>query len=181
MKFSCEQYILTQAVTSAGRAAASKSTVPALEGLLLEVSQSNRVTITGYDLKKGIYTSFDADVFMPGSVVLNARLFVDIVRNLPDGVVTITSDEYNSVNIRCGNADYNLSGTSAEDYPELPSLDRGNSITVAQEKLSNMITQTSFAIASDESRPVYTGALMEVENGTLTMVTVDGYRLALRK
>jgi DNA polymerase-3 subunit beta len=181
MKFSCEKYVLAQAVSAAGRAASSKSTIPALEGLLLEVSQNNRVTVTGYDLKRGIYTSFDADVFMPGSVVLNARLFVDIVRNLPDGVVTITADEYNSVAIHCVNADYSLSGTSAEDYPELPSLDHGSSVIIGQKEFSDMISQTAFAISNNESRPVYTGALIEVEGGVLTMVTVDGYRLALRK
>ena len=116
-----------------------------------------------------------------GSVVLSARLFGDIVRKLPDGIVTVSSDEYNNVNIVCGNADYNVVGTPSEDYPELPSLDRGSRLTVSQETLSGMIAQTSFAISNNESRPVYTGALLEVENGILTMVAVDGYRLALRK
>ena len=180
MKFTCEKYLLSLAVSTAGRAAASKSPIPALEGLLLEAGEAG-VRITGFDLKKGIYTNFAADVAQTGSVVLSARLFGDIVRKLPDGIVTVASDEYNSVNITCGNADYNVVGTSAEDYPELPSMDRGSSITVSQEILSGMIAQTSFAISTNESRPVYTGALLEVENGVLTMVTVDGYRLALRK
>jgi DNA polymerase-3 subunit beta len=180
MKFTCEKYLLSLAVSTAGRAAASKSPIPALEGLLLEAMESG-VRITGFDLKKGIYTNFAADVSAPGSVVLPAKLLGDIVRKLPDGIVTVASDEYNSVNIVCGNADYNVVGTPSEDYPELPSMDHGSSVTVSQETLSGMIAQTGFAISTNESRPVYTGALLEVEEGILTMVAVDGYRLALRK
>ena len=180
MKFTCEKYLLSLAVSTAGRAAASKSPIPALEGLLLEAGESG-VRITGFDLKKGIYTNFDADVSTPGSVVLSAKLFGDIVRKLPDGIVTVASDENDAVNIVCGNADYSVAGTPSEDYPELPSLDFGSKVSVSQEKFSQMISQTSFSISTNESRPVYTGALLEVENNVLTMVAVDGYRLALRK
>lgn len=180
MKFTCEKYLLSLAVATAGRAAASKSPIPALEGLLLEANPGG-VRITGFDLKKGIYTTFDADVPVPGSVVLSARLFSDIVRKLPDGIVTVSADEYNAVNIRCGNADYNISGTPSDDYPELPSMDFGSSVTVTQDVMSRMIAETSFAISTNESRPVYTGALLEVEDGVLTMVAVDGYRLAIRR
>ncbi len=180
MKFTCEKYLLSLAVATAGRAAASKSPIPSLEGLLLEAGQSG-VRITGFDLKKGIYTNLAADVSVPGSVVISAKLFGDIVRKLPDGIVTVSSDEYNAVNIVCGNADYNISGTPSEDYPELPSMDFGNRITLSQEKLASMISQIGFAISTNESRPVYTGALMEVEGKVLTAVAVDGYRLALRK
>ena len=179
MKFTCEKYLLSLAVSTAGRAAASKSPIPALEGLLLEAGVNVRVT--GYDLKKGIYTRFEADVSVPGSVVLSARLFGDIVRKLPDGIVTVSSDEYNAVNIQCGNADYNISGTPAEDYPELPSMDHASTVSLSQDLLAGMIAQTNFAVSANESRPVYTGALLEVEDKILTMVAVDGYRLALRK
>ena len=180
MKFTCEKYLLSLAVSTAGRAAASKSPIPALEGLLVEAGEAG-VRVTGFDLKKGIYTNFAADVAETGSVVLSAKLFGDIVRKLPDGIVSVSGDENNCVRIVCGNADYSVIGTPAEDYPELPSMDRGSTVTVGQEILSGMIAQTSFAISTNESRPVYTGALLEVENGVLTMVTVDGFRLALRR
>ena len=180
MRFTCEKYLLSLAVSTAGRAAASKSPVAALEGLLLEAGETG-VRITGFDLKKGIYTGFAADVAEPGSVVLSARLFGEIVRKLPDGIVSVDSDTYNTVHITCGNADYRVAGTPSEDYPELPAMDHGSSIVLSQETLSGMISQTSFAISTNESRPVYTGALLEVEGGVLTMVAVDGYRLALRR
>lgn len=179
MKFTCEKGYLDQAVTTAARAAAAKSSIPALEGLLLEAAHS--VRITGYDLKKGIYTDIDADVSAPGNVVLGAKIFGEIVRKLPDGIVTITADDNNMVNITCGNADYNIMGTDAEDYPELPSMDSGASLTLSQDVIGRMIRETSFAISDNESRPVYTGALFEVENDVLTLVAVDGYRLALRR
>ena len=179
MKFTCEKYLLSLAVATAGRAAASKSPIPAMEGLLIEAGHNVRVT--GYDLKKGIYTTFEADVSAPGSVVINAKLFGDIVRKLPDGIVTVSTDEYNAVNISCGNADYNISGTASDDFPELPSLDHCSTLSLPQELMARMIGETSFAISTNESRPVYTGALFEVENDVLTLVAVDGYRMALRR
>lgn len=179
MKLNCEKYLLSQAVNTAGRAAASKSPITALEGLLVEAGHN--VRITGYDLKRGIYTTFEADVSDPGSIILPAKLFGDIVRKLPDGIVTITADANNAVNIKCGNADYNLMGSDAGDYPELPSMDYSSSVTVRQDVFARMISETSFAISEDELRPVYTGALFDIENDVLTMVAVDGFRLALRR
>ncbi len=179
MRFTCEKHLLDDAVSTASRAAAAKSPIPALEGLLVEAGHN--VRFTGYDLKKGIYTDMEADVNAPGRVVLGARLFGDIVRKLPDGVVTFVSDDNNMVNISCGNADYNIMGTDAEDYPELPAMDYSSALSVNQETLSSMIRETDFAVSDNESRTVYTGALLEVENDVLTVVAVDGYRLALRR
>ena len=179
MKFTCEKYLLDAAVTTAGRAAPVKPTIDSLSGLLVQAAVS--VCITGYDLKKGIYTRFEADVSAQGSVVVNARLLGEIVRKLPDGIVTFVSDGNNMVNISCGNADYSIMGSDPEDYPDLPDMDYSHSITMMQDVLSRMISETSFAISDNESRPVYTGALFEVENDDLTIVAVDGYRLALRR
>ena len=179
MKFTCEKYLLSLAVATAGRAAASKSPIPAMEGLLIEAGHNVRVT--GYDLKKGIYTTFEADVSAPGSVVINAKLFGDIVRKLPDGIVSVCSDENNAVNIACGNADYNISGTASDDFPDLPSLDFCSNLSLPQDTMARMIAETSFAISTNESRPVYTGALIEVDDNIMTMVAVDGYRMALRR
>jgi DNA polymerase-3 subunit beta len=179
MKFSCEKYLLQQAVGITSRCAAAKSPIPALEGLLVEAGQD--VRITGYDLKKGIYTSFPADVAEPGSIVLSAKLFGEIVRSLPDGIVTITVSEGFKTSIVCEASDFSIMGTDSEEYPELPSVDKQNSVSVPQNLLSKMIRQTIFAVSDNEIRPVYTGSLLEVQDGTLTMVSVDGFRLALRR
>ena len=180
MKFSCEKYLLQQAIATAARCAASKSPIPALEGLLVE-TEHDSVRVTGYDLKKGIYTSFSADVAEGGSVVLGARLFGEIVRNLPDGVVTVSMENGLNTAIRCGTADYSIMGTDSGEYPELPSVDRQNAVSIPQNLLGKMLRQTIFAVSDNESRPIYTGALFEIGGGELSVVAVDGYRLALRK
>ena len=133
MRFSCEKYLLSMAVATAGRAAAVKSPIPALEGLLIDAGHN--VRITGYDLKNGIYTTFDAEVDQVGSVVVSAKLFGDIVRKLPDGIVNIVVADNYMVKITCGNADFSIMGSDPGDYPEPPSMDFGTTLTLPQ---SNM-------------------------------------------
>lgn len=178
MKFSCEKYLLQSACGIASRAAASKSPIPALEGLLLQAS--DRLTVTGYDLKKGIYTQLEAEVKEQGSVVVGARLFGEMIRRLPDGIVTISTDINNNVNVKCGKSEFNFMGISPEDYPEMPVVDGVNNIALPQKILGSMIDQTIFAVADNDMRPIYTGALFEIEGEELTLVAVDGYRLAKR-
>ena len=178
MKFSCEKYLLQSACGTASRAAASKSPIPALEGLLLQAS--DRLTVTGYDLKKGIYTQLEAEVKEQGSVVVGARLFGEMIRRLPDGIVTISTDINNNVNVKCGKSEFNFMGISPEDYPEMPVVDGVNNIALPQKILGSMINQTIFAVADNDMRPIYTGALFDIEGEELTLVAVDGYRLAKR-
>lgn len=178
MKFSCDKYVLQQAAMSAARAAASKSPIPTLEGLLLQAGTD--VRITGYDLKKAIYTNIEADVMESGSIVIGARLFCEMLRRMPDGIVTITA-ENGTVDVKCGKAAFNLVGISADDYPDLPVVDRENGVSLPQNLLKKMINECSFAVSTNESRPVYMGTLFEIENNVLSMVSVDGYRLALRR
>ena len=178
MKFSCEKYLLQSACGTASRAAASKSPIPALEGLLLQAS--DRLTVTGYDLKKGIYTQLEAEVKEQGSVVVGARLFGEMIRRLPDGIVTISTDINNNVNVKCGKSEFNFMGISPEDYPEMPVVDGVNNIALPQKILGSMINQTIFAVADNDMRPIYTGTLFDIEGEELTMVAVDGYRLAKR-
>ena len=178
MKFSCDKYVLQQAAASAARAAAAKSPIPTLEGLLIEAGAS--VRITGYDLKKAIYTTIDADIPEPGSVLIGARLFCEMLRRMPDGIVTVEA-ENGTVSVKCGKAAFNLVGLSADDYPDLPVVEAENGVSLPQDLLKKMINECSFAVSTNESRPVYMGTLFEIENNVLTMVSVDGYRLAIRR
>ena len=178
MKFSCEKHLLQNAVVTASRAAASKSPIPALEGLLLQAYGDLRVT--GYDLKEGIYTSVEADIAEPGAVVVGARFFGEVIRRLPDGIVTISADEDHKVKVKCGRSEFNFIGIPAGDYPEMPEVDPINNIVIPQETMRSMIDQTIFAVSNNEVRPIYTGTLFEVEDKRLTLVSVDGYRLAKR-
>lgn len=178
MKISCEKNLLQTACATATRAAASKSPIPALEGLLLQAVTD--LHITGYDLKKGIYTKIAADVAEQGSVVVGARLFGEMMRRLPDGIVTVESDENNNVNVKCGKTEFNFMGISADDYPEMPGVEGLNNIGLPQNILSSMINQTIFAVSDSDIRPIYTGTLFEIQDDVLTLVSVDGYRLAKR-
>ena len=178
MKFSCEKYLLQGACNIASRAAASKSPIPALEGL--QISCEDKLTVKGYDLKKGIVTAVEADISQRGVIVVGARLFGEMIRRLPDGIVTVSTDEKDNISVKCGKSQFNILGISAEDYPELPSFDAVNSMRLPQRVLKDMINKTIFAVSTDEVRPIYTGTLFEVEEDRLTLVSVDGYRLARR-
>lgn len=179
MRFTCEKSLLNSAIATASRAAAAKSAIQSLEGLLIEAT--DEITVSGYDLKTGIRSSIPADVSEPGAVVINARLLGDIVRKLPDDIVSISVDDGYLAEIKCGMSEFSIMGMSAADYPELPQVDRQNSIAVKESNLKDLIGQTNFAVSDNEARPIHTGALFELENGILTVVAVDGYRLALRR
>lgn len=179
MKFSCEKALLQSAVMTAGRVVAAKSSILALEGVLVEAEEQG-LRISGYNLETGIVTNVEASVDKKGAIVLPSRLFSEIIRKLPDDVVSITADG-NNVHISCGPTSFDIMGSSAEEFPELPTVDVGNNIIMTQGDLRSMISRVIFAVSDNESRPIHTGALFEVENNELTMVAVDGYRLALRR
>ena len=122
----------------------------------------------------------DADIAQRGVIVVGSRLFGEMIRRLPDGIVTVSTDEKDNISVKCGKSHFNILGMSAEDYPELPSFDAVNSISLPQHVLKDMINKTIFAVSTDEVRPIYTGTLFEVEEDRLTLVSVDGYRLAKR-
>ena len=178
MKFSCEKALLSAAVATTSRAVAVKSSIPAMEGILIEAD--TRLRLTGDNLETGIQATVPAEIQEPGSLVLSARLFGEIIRKMPDDVVVFTANHY-MVNIKCGLSEFNILGTDPEEFPELPAVDQQNSLTMEQSVLRSMIAQTLFAVSDNESRPIHTGSLFEVDQTGLTLVSVDGYRLALRR
>lgn len=180
MKFTCEKPALLSSIVTAARAASAKSAVPALEGLLIEAGE-DKVKISGYDLKTGIVAEFPADVVEAGAIVLSARLFGEIVRKMPDDYITISVSGGYMAKIECRVSEFEILGTPAADYPELPSVDYQNATTIPQKTLRAMIAQTIFAVSDNEARPIHTGALFEVEENQLTVVAVDGFRLAVRR
>lgn len=179
LKFSCEKTLLQQAVSTVSRAVAAKSSIPALEGVLLE--GDTQLTLSGYNMQTGIRTAISAEIHQEGRIVLNARLFGEMIRRLPDDIVVFSADEKYVVKLVCGDASFELPGLSADDYPELPTVDDEFSVSIQQNTMKAMINQTSFAVSTNESRPVHTGSLFEVGDKDLTVVSVDGFRLALRR
>ena len=183
MKFSCEKALLMSAINMASRTVAVKSSIPALEGLLVE-AREDTLRITGYDLKTGIRSVVPADVREQGALVLSARLFGEIVRRMPDDVVILSTEGF-TVNLRCGMSEFNIQGIDASEYPDLPTVEYMNTFHIPQNVMRDMIDRTAFAISQSDARPIHTGALFDVEPAEeghkLTVVAVDGYRLALRR
>ena len=179
MNLYCNKQSLIDAVGSVQHAASGKSSLPALEGILLRATGSS-LFLAGYDFDMGITTTIEADVREPGEIVLSAKLFGDIVRRLPDDNVYLATDDKLNTTIRSGQADFTIMGISATEYPELPSVSDGVGFTLPQTLLKSMIRQTLFAVAQTDNRPVHTGTLFELEDGQLRLVSVDGSRLAIR-
>ncbi|MDK2933574.1 MAG: polymerase subunit beta [Clostridiales bacterium] len=179
MKIFCEKNVLLDAINIVQKAVSPKSTLPILEGILLEASEN--LKLTGNDLELGIECEVEAKIEQTGSIVLDAKMFGDIVRKLPNDTVYIEVQENNSTYIKCGNSEFNIMGITAVEFPELPKVEKENSLVVCQEKLRSMIRQTIFAVGTNTNKLIFTGSCVEVDNNELNMVSVDGYRLALRK
>jgi len=180
MKITCDKRKLNQAVLNIQKAVSTKSSVPALEGILIR-AQENSVFLCGYDLELGITTIFDCNVEEKGSIVLNAKLLAEIVRRLPDATVTISCDEKQMTAIKSGEAEYSLAGIPAQEYPELPTVSGETTLKIQSGILRSMIHQTLFAVAESDAKPIHTGTLFELEPNKLRLVSVDGYRLAIRE
>lgn len=180
MKFSCEKSLLVSALSVALHTVAPKSPITALEGIHIHAGVD--LYISGYNLETGITVTVPADIKEYGKCVMPARLFFDIVRKLPDDIVQICVDENFKVSIRGGISSFTITAMTAEDYPELPDVEYENGVKLPQRALRELISGTLFCVSEDRSRrPIYTGALMEVENESITMVSVDGFRLAMRR
>lgn len=179
MKIVCSTETLSQACQNVQRAVSTKTSIPAIEGILLK-AENGRLYLTGYDLEVGINTSIKAKVEQDGSIILNARYLCDIIRRLPDEEVEIEADARQLCYIRSGETNYSLNGISAEEYPELPSVTGGAPVIIDQGILKNMIRQTIFAVADNNSNVVYTGIKFEIEKNQIKLIAVDGVRLAIR-
>ena len=179
MKFTCEKNALVSAVSVASRTVAQKSTIPALEGIYIRAGV--KLTLSGYNLETGITISVDAEIQQTGACIMPSRLFFDIIRKLPDDTVSISVDEKFKVSIRGGISSFTITAMSSEDYPELPEVESDKGISLPQNELKAMIGGTSFAVSENQARPIHTGCLFEVEDTSITVVAVDGYRLALRR
>lgn len=179
INFTCNKDKLISAVSIASRTVSPKSTIPALEGIL--ITAGTLLTLTGYNLETGISVSMEADVKEMGSAVFPAKLFGDIIRKLPDETVTIRVDDNYKVKILSGISSFSIMASSADDYPSLPDVEYNKSVSIPQNVLKEMISGTIFSVSENQARPIQTGCKFEIEEETITVIAVDGYRLALRR
>ena len=180
MKFTVNKSDITEAVSNIQRAVPTKTSIPALEGILLSATETG-LELCAYDLELGITTVIPAFVMEPGKAVLSAKLFSDIVRRTPAETVTVSVDEKNMATLESGYSRFSIIGIPAEEFPELPKLSDSTQISLPGALLKSMIRQTLFAIAESDAKPIHQGSLFSLENGILDVVSVDGYRLAVRR
>ena len=180
MKFTVNKSDITEAVSNIQRAVSTKTSIPALEGILLSATETG-LELCAYDLELGITTVIPAFVMEPGKAVLSAKLFSDIVRRTPAETVTVSVDEKNMATLESGYSRFSIIGIPAEEFPELPKLSDSTQISLPGTLLKSMIRQTLFAIAESDAKPIHQGSLFSLENGILDVVSVDGYRLAVRR
>ena len=179
MKFTIDKSILSEALNNASKACAVRSTIPALEGVLLCL-KNNDLTITGYDLEIGIKCIISPeDAIEDGDIVVNAKVFGEMIRKMPSGLIEIFS-EGDNVTIRSGSIVFDITGVSGDNYPNIPELKRDISFEVDEAVLKSMIRQTIHAVAVTDIKPVHMGSKFHIENNVLSVVSVDGVRMAKR-
>jgi DNA polymerase-3 subunit beta len=179
MKIICSKENLLEGINIVQKAVSTKTTLPILEGILLDAG--DHLKLTGNDLEIGIECLVDADIKRQGSIVLNSRMFGEIVRRLPDSEVLLEVKENNVVLIECEKSLFEIKGLAAAGFPALPIIEMEDGLKISQKLIKDMIKQTIFAVSVDENRPVLTGSLIEYKDESLTIVSIDGFRLALRK
>ena len=177
MKLVCEKDNILKALNSVTKAVATKTTMPILEGILIQTND-NEVKFTTYDLEIGIEYIINCEVKEQGATVVNVIMFSEIIRRLPDSEIKITLDEKNLLVIECEGSLYKLATMNPDEFPELPQINIENSIEIEQNSLKDMIRKTIFAVSTEENRPIFTGCLFEIKNNKLNVVAVDGFRLA---
>ena len=177
MKIICDKEKILKAINSVTKAVASKTTMPILEGILIQTNDKD-VKLTTYDLEIGIEYIIEAEVEEQGATVVNAIMFSEIIRKLPDTEIKIYINDKNLLVIECEGSLYKLATMDPNEFPELPQINIENSIEIEQNALKEMIRKTIFAVSTEENRPIFTGCLFEVVDNKLNLVAVDGFRLA---
>ena len=177
MKVVCYKDKILKAINSVVKGVASKTTMPILEGILIQTND-NEIKLTTYDLEIGIEYVIECEVKEQGSTVVNAIMFSEIIRKLPDTEISISVNANNLLEIECEGSLYKLATMNPDEFPELPKISVENSIEIEQTILKDMIRKTIFAVSTEENRPIFTGCLFEIANNKLNVVAVDGFRLA---
>lgn len=179
MKFICDKVKLSEALTNVSKAVSDKSALSSLEGIKFSLNE-NELELTGYDLEIGIRTKLEVRSPDRGEFIANARIFSEMVRKMPDEDLSVEISEEYMITIESGVTSYNLNAVAADDYPALPEKDTSTEIKMPQPVLKSMIMQTKFAASQLDIKPILKGELFEIENNTLTVAAIDGYRLAVR-
>ena len=180
MKFVCSKSNLLTGVQTVSKAVPSKTTMSILECILIDTTKGN-ITLTANDMELGIETVIEGNIIEKGIIALDAKIFLDIVRKLPDSDITVEVDSSYKTTITCEKAKFNIIGKSGEDFSYLPQIERNESVIVSQYTLKEVIRQTIFSIADNDNNKIMSGELFEINENELKVVSLDGHRISIRK
>ena len=180
MKFVCSKSNLLTGVQTVSKAVPSKTTMSILECILIDTTKGN-ITLTANDMELGIETIIDGNIIEKGIIALDAKIFLDIVRKLPDSNITVEVDNSYKTTITCEKAKFNIIGKSGEDFSYLPQIERNESVLVSQYTLKEVVRQTIFSIADNDNNKIMSGELFEINENELKVVSLDGHRISIRK
>ncbi len=180
MKITCSKSDLLRGVNIVSKAVPTKTTMAILECILINAS-AGEITLTANDMELGIETVVKGNIEERGIVALDAKIFSEIVRKLPDNLVTIETDASFKTVISCEKSVFNIIGKSGEDFSYLPSIEKNERITISQFTLKEVIRQTIFSISDNENNKLMTGELFDIHENELKVVSLDGHRISIRK
>lgn len=180
MKIVCTKSNLVKGVGIVSKAVPSKTTMPILECILIDAS-AEEIKLTANDMELGIETRIEGEIIERGIIALNAKIFSEIVRKLPDNDVVIETESDNQALITCEKAKFNIAAQSGDDFSYLPVIEKDDFITVTEFTLKEVIRQTIFSIADNDTNKMMTGELFEIEENILKVVSLDGHRISIRK
>lgn len=180
MRFTCDQQAFIKALNTVSKAVTSRTTIPILKGILINC-EDNKIKLSASDLEISIETVFEGNIEKSGSTVVSAKLFNDIIRKLPAGTIIVEVSEEGIIKIISGNSEFTLQGLDSEEFPNISDEKEGTSLVFDKEIFKNMIKGTCFAASIDESRGIITGTLIEIKKDNLTMVALDGFRMAIMR
>lgn len=180
MKIICNKSNLAKGVSIVSKAVPSKTTMPILECILIDASM-DVIKLTANDMELGIETKIEGEIIEHGIIALNARIFSEIVRKLPDNEIVIETQSDSQAMITCEKAKFNIAAQSGEDFSYLPVVEKENSIIISEFTLKEVIRQTIFSIADNDTNKMMTGELFEINNNILRVVSLDGHRISIRK
>lgn len=178
MKIRINQRLLSSHINIVQKGISSRTTLQILDGILLQ-TVNGKLKLTATDLEIGIETYVDCEIIEEGATVINSRIFGDIVKKLPDSTINIEVKD-NNINIKCESSEFNLLGNNPIEYPELPTIENQNSFKIPNDLFKSAVRQTVFATTQDETRPILTGVLLEINENKGSFIALDGYRLSLR-
>lgn len=180
MKLVCPKSSLLSGVQIVSKAVSSKTTMSILECIMIDATKGI-ISLTGNDMDLGIETIVEGDIVEKGAIALDAKIFSDIVRKLPDNDVTIETDSNCVTTIKCEKAKFNIIGKSGEDFAYLPKVEKEDSIVISQFTLKEVVRQTIFSISDNDNNKLMTGELFEINGNQLKVVSLDGHRISIRK